>query len=266
MQYPQYSVYQIDTDPRDGEHVYLLEKQDSHELYEQNCPDFKDYFSKIKTSCLLVVGGSGHTSGAVLRIMQQLHNIEVNVLYIRPDTELLSETKRLQEKIVFGVLQEYARSAVINKIYLVQNSKIEEILGNLPVIGYYDKINSLITHTIHMINIFKNSRSVMNTFSLAMDAARIATFGVVNLNNSEEKQFYDLNIPRERVYYYALNRKKLEEEGDLLKLITQQVRDRTDGGLVKASYGIFATDYEEDYVYSVIHTTMIQSEKNDINV
>jgi|TARA_R100000008_G_C3582729_1_gene169745 hypothetical protein len=266
MRYPQYTVYRIDTDERSGEDVFLLPEQESHEMYEKNCPDFKQFFSNIQTSCLLVLGGSGTISGAALRVLQQLSHLDVSVLYVRPETELLSEVKRLQERVVFGILQEYARSAAISKIYLVDNSKIEDILGDIPVIGYHDKINNLIVHTIHMVNIFKNSRSIMNTFSRPMTAARIATFGVMDIRNAEEKLFFDLNLPRERVYYYALNRKKLEEDGGLLKLITQQVRDRTDGGLVKASYGIFATDYDEDYVYSLTHTTMIQSEKNDINV
>ena len=163
---------------------------------------------------------------------------------------------------MYGILQEYARSAVLEKFYVVQNSKLVEILGDLPVIGYYDKINSLITHTIHMTNIFKNSRSVMNTFSSPMPAARIASFGVMDLENGKEKTFFDLNMPRERVYYYALNRSKLREDNNLLKVITEQVTDKTDGGLVKASYGIYETDYDEDYVYSIAYTTMIQKEEN----
>lgn len=142
LRYPQYSVYQIDTDEREGGSVFLLPKQENHELYEEHCPDFKQFFSKINASCILVVGGSGSLSGAALRILQQLSHLNVSVLYIRSDIDLLSEMKRLRERVVFGVLQEYARSAAINKIYLVDNSKIEEILGSVPVIGYHDRINN----------------------------------------------------------------------------------------------------------------------------
>ena len=69
-------------------------------------------------------------------------------------------------------------------------------------------------------------------------------------------------MPREGVYYYALNRNKLRQDNNLLKVITEQVTDKTDGGLVKASYGIYETDYDEDYVYSIAYTTMIQKEEN----
>lgn len=264
LQYPQYSVCLIDTEERDAPTAkfYLMDKQESHEDYEQAYPDLSAFFSGINTSCLLILGGSGMISGCALRVLQQISHLNVSVLYIKPEMELLSQTKRLQNNVVYGILQEYARSAVLEKFYVVQNSKLVEILGDLPVIGYYDKINSLITHTIHMTNIFKNSRSVMNTFSSPMPAARIASFGVMDLENGKEKTFFDLNMPRERVYYYALNRSKLREDNNLLKVITEQVTDKTDGGLVKASYGIYETDYDEDYVYSIAYTTMIQKEEN----
>ena len=222
LQYPQYSIYQLDSEKRDASRAkfYHIKEQSSHEDYEHACPDLRGYFSDIDTSCLLVVGGSGTISGCVLRVLQQLSHLKVSVLYLKPDIELLSQTKKLQNKVVYGVLQEYARSGALEKFYVIQNSKIVEILGDLPIIGYYDKINTLITHTIHMTNIFKNSRSVMNTFSSPMPAARIASFGVMDLTTGEEKTFFDLNLPRERVYYYALNRKKLREDNNLLKTIT----------------------------------------------
>ena len=262
LQYPQYSVYLLDTDPREHSSArsYLIEEQKSHEAYEDTFPDLSNFLSGIKTSCLLVIGGSGAISGSALRVLQQLQGQETSVLYVKPEVELLSQTKKLQDNVVYGVLQEYARSGVLEKFYVVQNSKLVDILGDLPVIGYYDKINNLIAHTIHMTNIFKNSRSVMNTFSGPMPAARIASFGVLDLATGSEKPFFDLNLPRERVYYYALNRRKLREDNNLLKVITSQVTDKTDGGLVKASFGIYETDYDEDYVYSIIYTTMIQKE------
>ena len=262
LQYPQYSIYLLDSEKRTtpGARFHLIKEQSSHEEYEHACPNLEYYFSDINSSCLLIVGGSGTISGTSLRILEQLSHLNVSVLYVRPDTELLSQTKRLQNNVVFGILQEYARSGVLEKFYVVQNSKLVDILGDLPVIGYYDKINNLITHTIHMTNIFKNSRSIMNTFSGPMPAARIATFGVLDLSTGIEKPFFDLNLPRERVYYYALNRRKLREDNNLLKVITGQVTDKTDGGLVKASFGIYETDYDEDYVYSIAYTTMIQKE------
>jgi hypothetical protein len=58
-------------------------------------------------------------------------------------------------------------------------------------------------------------------------------------------------------YYYAINKNKLQSDGRLMKKIKQQIQDQTDDE-VKASYGIFSTDYEQDYLYLLGHSLEIQ--------
>ena len=130
LQYPQYSIYLLDSEKRTtpGARFHLIKEQSSHEEYERACPNLEYYFSDINSSCLLIVGGSGTISGTSLRILEQLSHLNVSVLYVRPDTELLSQTKRLQNNVVFGILQEYARSGVLEKFYVVQNSKLVDII------------------------------------------------------------------------------------------------------------------------------------------
>ena len=45
----------------------------------------------------------------------------------------------------------------INK-YL--NNLLENILDNVPIMGYYKKLNDLIVSTIHMINVYKNKNNI----------------------------------------------------------------------------------------------------------
>ena len=57
-------------------------------------------------------------------------------------------------------------------------------------------------------------------------------------------------------YYYAINKKKLETDGDVLKKIRKQIENK-----IETSYGIYATEYEQDYIYTVAHSSEIQRQK-----
>ena len=260
--YPQYSVYMISDQPRESENFFLLEKRDSHEEYELSCPDFDDFFHGVGDSCLFILAGGTKISGASLKILWHLRDKDVSILYIHPDADGLVGLTALRHNIVFGVLQQYARSGVFSQMYISQNSALESILQDIPVIGYHDKINDLLVSTIHMINIFNNTESEFDTFKEISDAARLATIGVVDIEKSQESLFFNLTMPREKCYYYAINREKLESDGTLMRSIKEQVRARLDGK-TRVTYGIFSTEYESSYGYCVHYSSLIQDQQKE---
>ena len=256
--YSQYKTLKIDCNldgfRQDG--IYNMPWQDSSERYEEKCPDFSKFFKDVEGEVLFVIGGAGNISGAALVILEQLKHCDVNVLYIRPELSSISITKVKQEWVVFNILQEYARSGAFKRIYLVDNSMVEEHLGDIPVIGYYDRLNDMIVSSLHMINVYDHIESVVDTFSKPLKGRRISTIGFYDSENSENKLFYLLDNVGEMRYYYAINKKKLETDGDVLKRIRKQTENK-----VETSYGIYATDYEQDYVYTVAHSSEIQRQK-----
>ena len=258
----QYKILKIDCDleglRQDG--IYSMPWQDSSERYEKKCPDLSKFFKDVKGEVLFVVGGSGHISGAALSILEKLKHCDINVLYIRPDLNSIAITKVRQEWVVFNVLQEYARSGAFKRIYLVGNSKVEEHVGDIPVIGYYDKLNDMIVSSLHMINVYNHIEPVVDTFSDPIPSRRIVTIGFYDPASNENKLFYLLDNIGEMRYYYAINKKKLETDGDVLKKIREQVKSETE-----TSYGIFSTNYEQDYVYTVAYSSEIQRQKSEKN-
>ena len=256
--YSQYKIYKIDNglDGLRQEGVYDMPWQDSTERYEEKCPDMTNFFRGLSGDILFIIGGSGNISGAALSILQYLKHCNINILYIRPDLESMSVTREKQEWVVFNVLQEYARSGVFERMYLVDNSKVEQALGKVPVIGYYDKLNSIIVSSLHMINVYNHIGSVVNTFSKPLAGRRISTIGFYDTKNNENNLFYSLDNVGEMRYYYAINREKLETDGDILKKVREQIK-----GDVESSYGIFATNYEQDYVYTTANSSEIQRQK-----
>ena len=223
--YPQYNIYKIDTGLKKAKGVYALKHQDNSEAYEKTIPSLHRTFLKGVMHDILFITSCGNVSGASLQLLNQLHkkNCKISVLYIKPDESSLSKEKKLQNNLMFNVFQEYARSAMFERLYLVDNLKMSEIVGDVPVREYFNQINQTIASTMHMVNVFDNPKSVMDTFAKPVETARISTFGLVEYDKGEEKMFFDLDMSREKRYYYAVPEKTLDSDGTLIKNIKKHV-------------------------------------------
>ena len=256
-QYPQYKTFKIDSEGLDpkSKNCHLLKKQDSPEKYEKTVRSMKTFFAKTTDNILFVFSGSGMISGASLQILKNLRGKKVNILYIKPDMEFLRHMNILQERVVRNVLQEYTRSGVFNRIFLVDNKKVEEVLGDVPIIGYYDRLNELIVSTIHMVNIYDHQKAIHATPFDKADTTRISTFGIVNVDEGKEKLFFSLDNIREKCYYYAINSKALETDGKLLRTLTDNI-NKNIGKDVRAGFQVYSTSYEQNYGYLVANTEL----------
>jgi len=248
------------TDKHEKNGVCKFPRLSSPEEYEEKCPNMNNFFRDVKGELLFVIGGAGDISGASLRILEHLKHCDINILYIRPEIELLPLEKREHEWATFNILQEYARSGLFKRLYIVSNPEVEQHLGEIPVIGYYERLNKMIVSTLHMINVYNHNDPVTTNFSTPKDINRISTIGIANNEDGEKKLFYLLDNIEEMRYYYAINKKKLETDGDILKKVREQIKNE-----VPTGYGIFATKYEQDYVYIIAHTSEIQRQKNEKN-
>ena len=259
--YNEYDIYQLDNIDKEERNYYCLPTYKRHEDYEKELEDLEKFFEKIFGDCLFIVSGASSVSGASLVILEKIsQRCNINILYIKPDMSLFSELRTKQEKVVFQVLQQYTRSGVFEKMFIVNNTLVEEVVGTVSVKNYYNRINELIVSTLHMINVFKHSELVFGTFSPLASTANISTFGIVDPESGEDKLFYDIEMPREKVYYYGIPNEKLENDENLLKKIKGQMVEKVKQGQTKISYGLYATSYDEIYCYSTAHATLIQEE------
>ena len=207
-----------------------------------------------------MVTSCGFISSASLRILEQIKNkCTIEILYIKPDRSLLSQEKILNDNTLFNIFQEYARSGLFKRIYLIDNVEVGKIIGNVPLREHYDKINELIVSTIHMVNVFNNSDSEMNTFGGLVDPARISTFSLLNYETNEEKLFFPLDMPREKRYYYGVPEKILQTDKNLLTNITEQLKNLRWHDKMKISYGVFSTSYDVLYIYGLLSGSLIQN-------
>ena len=257
--YPQYKTYGIDT-TKDAD--ITIKKKKSHEEYDSQFPSLTRKLKFDNKDVFVIIGGGGEISGGTLRLLEQIKKNRVTVIYLQPDLALGSETQKQQERIVRNVLQEYARSGAIEAIWLISNHMVEKGIGEAPILGYYDVLNQAIVNTVHMINVFKNSEPVIGNFITPSQLSRIATIGVVDMEEEKEKWFYELTNPRDVVYYYGINEEQLKEDGTLFRKITNYVKSQLANG-VNVSYGVFQTTYDQKYCYCIKYSSMVQSFLDD---
>ena len=273
IQYPQYSIYQIDVRDKNslnfiryyeesGENrkAFNIVKQPNAEAYEQNCPNLEYFFEDLGEEVTFIVAGSGNISGLTLAVLEQIKDRKISVLYIRPNPKSLTGKKKLLERATFGILQQYARSALLEDVHVVNNENIANIVGNLPVIGYYDKINDLIASTLHFINVFNRTKHVYGMVEERENVCRISTIGLLDVETSEEKMFYDLDLIREKSYFYALRESRLLNESNMVSTLETQIEEKKEKWLTKISYRLYSTEYENDFGYCVQRTSKVQGE------
>ena len=97
----------------------------------------------------------------------------------------------------------------------------------------------------------------MNTFDALPETSRIATIGIVDIKENEQKLFFSIDNASEFRYYYSINKKQLEEEGDFLLDVKKNIKENYDKK-IRATYGIYSSDYEQDYGYVVAYSSQIQ--------
>ncbi len=211
--YPQYQIKKIDVGLKKTKSTFGLKHQDSPELYESTTlPKGINNFLEGVMSETLFITSCGAVSGASLKILQKIHTkTKIRVMYIIPQKDDLTGQKLLQNRLLFNVFQEYARSGLLERVFLVD-----------------------------------------------INTARVSTFGLLNPENNQEKMFFELDIPREKSYYYGVPKKQLEEDPNLMEVIRQNLKSNIEHDKMKTTYSVHSTDYNELIAYCEKSSTLIQ--------
>jgi hypothetical protein len=115
-----------------------------------------------------------------------------------------------------------------------------------------------------MVKVFKHSEPILGTFTEPHEIARISTLGILDVEKNEEKWFYDLQLPRDVVYYYGINEDDLKTDGTLFKKIREYVRGKAEEK-INVSYEVYQTNYKQKYCYCVKHSSVVQLYINELD-
>ena len=119
----------------------LLPKSKTIEEAEENTPQFEKLLALKNEEIIFITAGSGNTSGSILRVLEQIKDNKIDVIYIRPDLDLLNKEQILKERVAYKVLQESTRAGLFNRIYLISNKTMAGLIADISLDNYFDKIN-----------------------------------------------------------------------------------------------------------------------------
>ena len=114
-----YDVYKIGIDLPKTKRSRGVKKEKSLENYEKNVPPMKHFFKELTGRSIFIVNGGEPIALASLKVLEHARPWSTAVVYIQPDLSALNKESKNAENLVFGVLQEYARSGAIAKMIII---------------------------------------------------------------------------------------------------------------------------------------------------
>ena len=262
-QHKEYKAYKISPhlETRNNKDLSCkIEQLDNPEDYESlDTTKINKVLLKVEESLTVFLSGANISTALTLRVLEPLHKrgVKIDIVYMIPETDVLSEKRRLHERSVRFVLQEYARSGVLEKVVMVSNPAIERLAEDVTVMDYYKEINTILANTYYMMDFYKNSTPVSTTLATAEAPCRISTLAIVDLESSQDHPLYNIESVREIMYYFGINEKKLQTEKRLFRNLTNRVKEKI-SKTTKASFAIYSTNYEQDYAYAEYYSSEIQ--------
>ncbi len=260
--YPQYTVFKIDSDEKlkRKKNCLYIPKQPSVELYDANPIDIKRLLKNMdEDDVYFVTCGCGKVSASALWILQQLTDKRVNIVYIKPDTTSIDDKSKMVNRAHFHILQEYTRSGIFEKMYIIDNKKMPEIVGKTSILNFYPKINELVVNTIHWLNIYTNTEPVFDTYRDEYITSKICSFGIVNLSEETMAETYSIKKCNQIKYFYGVNRIRIENDEELIEKLNRITSLKSED--VSVSYGVYATDLEVGFSIALKSSSEIQIEE-----
>jgi hypothetical protein len=234
--------------------VLKVREQKNSEEYENrtDLSGLEDFAKGTQESSVcLICSSCGRISGLTLRILEMFQGKILNVLLVVPDESLLIGNKKTQSKITLGVLQEFARSGLLNSLLIINNRLIEKIYGKLSVFAYFDKINAVIYHAFKTWNIFQNTTPVFESRVEVPEISRIMTISVCDLGSREEQAFFELKNIGTKDYFLLISKAKLEEDEALLESIKLFVMTKKSEDTEVGFHIYESTETNSDLVYII---------------
>ena len=260
QQHKNYNIVTFTTQEESEVEAHIrLESVSTPEQCEDNIPDLSACKTAISDHIQVILCGSSFSANYALGILEQVRDKKIEIFYIKPDIDLLAGQAKLQENAVFGILQEYTRSGLFHNMTIISNTKVEEIIGNVPIKNYFSTLNQTIYYVIHYMNYFANKKPLIGNLSKPADVQRIRTFGMINPQNLSEKMFYELDMARDTSYYVCITSSRLESDGTLHKKLVDTLKNKPRNAFKNLSYAIYESNTENDFGFCIAHTNAVQS-------
>jgi len=259
----EYNCFLFSPDQENTKYTRKLSKVAKAEDCEGKAPKLSSHKTKeaIQDRVQVFLCGSSFSANYTLAILQQIKDREIDIFYIKPDVDLLIGDVRLQERAIFGILQEYARSGLFKSFTILSNPSIEKTIGEIPIKKYFHTINKSIYYAVHYLNVFDHTTALVGNLSKPSDVQRIRSVGIVSVDKLTENWYYKLEEDRDVAYYLCIANERLETDGKLHSRVVESLKNKPRNAFKNVTYGIYESPYETDFGFCVAHTNFVQGQK-----
>ena len=244
-------LYLFDIDQK-----YKLPKAKTMEEAEAKTPDFN--LNLKDKDILFILCGGGVTTGCALRILEQIKDNRIDIIYIRPDLSIMSQEEKLRERVVFNILQEMARSGIFNQIILISNDHIANSNEDISLDNYYDKINETVDYVYGHINYFLSLKPIRSNLTSPAEVCRIATIGMMDYATGQEQMLFPLENPREKQILFGLSKETIKDRKSLQQ-VQRHLTEIEKQGII-CSHKVLSLEISDNLIFTVTYTNFIQNQ------
>lgn len=241
----------------EGDNCFSIPKQESPEAYEKFCPDFSKQLKNCSDTIFFIISGESDVASCSLKILQKVKDKNIYIFYLKPDILFLNKEATLLDKLYFNVFQEYTRSGVFKKMFLLDQRLVESCLGDVSVLTFKEEYSKFIYNAIHGLFSLKIIDPIINNQCAINEINCIATLGFYDLNNNYENLLYNLKNVEDKCYNFVINEESLKNDNKLFKKIKDKIKEKNIDN-TQISYSIYSTDSKNDYCLIEQYTKFIQ--------
>jgi len=252
--YPEYTLYSFNhTHAEFKVPVFTDVKR-----YEEPLPLLEEYLLTVADNVVCVVSGGEVVTLTVLQILEKIKEKNIEVVYLKPELDILNKTGIMVHNLVDGVLQEMTRSHVFKSFYLFDLGLIKKVTPNAILSEVPKKVAAMCAQHYHTYNWLSSQDSL---FGLNEDKIKNATISSLSYCDFDLTNITDLGILefiREREVFYGVPEKKIEEDTELYDKVMKSFKDFKKED-VRASFNVYSVPFENDVVYIKNSTTAVQN-------
>jgi hypothetical protein len=229
----------------------------SPEDYEQKMTNYKHLLDFEEEECYFFVCGAGKVSAASLRLLELIQDKKINLVYIYPEEVMLSTTQKKLNRIAFNVFQQYARSGLLNSMYLMCNETISDILPSLSIENFYEGLNQAIVNVFENVIFYLEQKPFLGSHHEPKDISRIRSVSYGELDEDEKNIYFPLDNVTETCYINIVSTEDMKQNKDILNSLKEKVSSDREKNLL-SSFVVFSSEYKKSFYYAIHFTHYLQ--------
>ena len=229
----------------------------SPEEYEQKLTNYSHLLDFDEQECYFFVCGAGKVSASSLRLLELIQTKKINLVYIYPEEIMLSPTQKKLNRVAFNVFQQYARSGLINSMYIMSNEAICDFLPYYSLEDMYDHINEAIVNVFESVIFYLNEKPILGSHHEPKEISRIRTVEYGQLGDDKKNCYFPLDNVTETCYINIVNDEDMKNNRELLDLLKGIIKDNTEKNIL-SSFVVFKSDHQYSFYYAIRFTHYLQ--------